>query len=175
MRIAISGTHGVGKSTLIDEFLLVHPDYIHEPEPYTTLVEDFGEEFSARPCVEDFLRQLEFSISLLAKHTRGENVIYERCPLDFLAYIEALDPTSIHDLLGSISTSLKDLDLIVYLPIENDDAEYLKLRKTVDRRLNAILLDDEFGILSTPVVEAAGSTAQRLRIILEKLSRPLSI
>ena len=175
MRIAVSGTHGVGKSTLIDEFLLVHPDYLHEPEPYTTLVEDFGEEFSAEPCVDDFLRQLEFSISLLAKHTRDENVIYERCPLDFLAYIEALDPTSVHDLLGPIATSLKDLDLIVYLPIENDDDEYPKLRKAVDRRLNAILLDDEFGILSTPVVEAAGSTAQRLRIILEKISRPLSI
>lgn len=174
MRIAISGTHSVGKSTLIDEFLHVHPDYIHEPEPYTTLVEDFGEEFSAEPCVDDFLQQLEFSINLLAKHDRDENVIYERCPLDFLAYIEAFEPgraQDIHEWLGPISTALTHLDLIVYLPIENDsDAEYPKLRKAVDRRLNAILLDDELGILSTPVVEATGSTAQRLRIILQKIS-----
>lgn len=189
MRIAVSGTHCVGKSTLIDEFLRVHSDYLHEPEPYTTLVEDFGEEFAADPCVEDFLRQLEFSITTLAKHARRENVIYERCPLDFLAYIEALEsretrePDRIQNLPGPISTALKNLDLIVYLPIEQNAAydthdEYPKLRKAVDRRLNAILLDDELGILTTPVIEATGSTAQRLRTILENLknfTRPVSI
>ena len=62
MRIAVSGTHCTGKSTLIDEFLRVHPDFVHEPEPYTVLVEELGEEFSAEPCVEDFQRQLEFNI-----------------------------------------------------------------------------------------------------------------
>jgi len=55
MRIAVSGTHGVGKSTLIEEFLRAHPDFVHEPEPYVVLVEDYGEEFSAEPCPEDFL------------------------------------------------------------------------------------------------------------------------
>lgn len=169
MRIAVSGTHCVGKSTLIDEFLRVHPEYTHEPEPYTTLVEDFGEEFAAEPNVDDFLRQLEFSIDTLTKHARETNVIYERCPLDFLAYIEALEPGRGDALLGPISTAVKQLDLIVYLPIEQDADEYPKLRKAVDRRLNAILLDDELGILDLPVVEAAGSTAQRLRIILEKI------
>src|SRR5262245_5133060 len=92
MRIAVSGTHGVGKSTLIDEFLGRHPEFVHEPEPYTMLVEDFGEEFSAEPCTEDFLRQLEFNIDRLHQHAPGENVIYERCPADFLAYIHSVDP-----------------------------------------------------------------------------------
>lgn len=165
MRIAVSGTHCVGKSTLIDEFLRVHPEYTHEPEPYTTLTEDFGEEFAAEPNVDDFLRQLEFSMTTLAKHARETNVIYERCPLDFLAYIEALEPGRGELLLGPISTAVKQLDLVVYLPIEQDADEFPKLRKAVDRRLNAILLDDELGILDVPVVEATGSTAQRLRII----------
>jgi predicted ATPase len=176
MRVAVSGTHGVGKSTLIDEFLTVHSDYIHEPEPYTTLVEDFGEEFSAEPTVDDFLRQLDFSITTLAKHARDEKVIYERCPLDFLAYIEALEPDRVQNLLGPISTATRDLDLIVYLPIEDKygtPEEYPKLRKAVDRRLNSILLDDDFGILSTPVVEATGSTAQRLRIVEEAMQRTI--
>ncbi len=169
MRIAVSGTHCVGKSTLIEEFLRMHPDYVHEPEPYTTLVEDFGEEFSAEPCVDDFLRQLEFSIDRLVKHAGDENVIYERCPLDFLAYIEALEPDRVHDLLGPVSEAVRNLDLIVYLPIDgfeyDVDDGHPKLRKAVDRRLNAILLDDELGILSARVVEATGSTAQRLRIV----------
>lgn len=181
MRIAISGSHGVGKSKLIDEFLLVQPAYIHEPEPYVTLVEDFGEEFSAEPCVEDFLRQLDFNIERLAQHAHSENVIYERCPLDFLAYIDALETNRIDPLVGPASTALQHLDLIVFLPIEetaDPDPDYPKLRKAVDQRLNAILLDDEFGIVTTPVIEATGSTAQRLRIIQEKMknfSRNLSI
>ena len=181
MRIAISGTHCAGKSTLIDEFLLAHPDYVHEPEPYTVLVEDLGEEFAAEPCVEDFLRQLDFNIDRLATHAVGEKVIYERCPIDFLAYIEVLEPKSIAPLLGPISTALRNLDLLVFVPIEPavcPDPEYPKLRKAVDRQLNAILLDDDFGIINLPVVEATGSTVQRLRIIQEAMKnfpRRLSI
>ena len=161
MRIAVSGAHCVGKSTLIDEFLIAHPEFVHEPEPYTVLVEDYGEEFSAEPCVEDFLRQLEFNIVRLSKHTSEENVIYERCPVDFIAYLDVLDPNHTSPPLESTS---KHLDLIVYLPIENDDdCEYPKLRKAVDHRLNAILLDDD--AINIRVVEARGSTAQRLRIV----------
>ncbi len=37
MRVAISGTHCCGKSTLIDAFLLAHSDYVHEPEAYVAL------------------------------------------------------------------------------------------------------------------------------------------
>jgi predicted ATPase len=90
MRIAVSGTHCAGKTTLIDEFLRAHPDFAHEPEPYTVLVEDFGEEFSSEPCVDDFYRQLEFNVDRLRHHSYDERVIYERSPVDFIAYILAL-------------------------------------------------------------------------------------
>jgi predicted ATPase len=171
MRIAISGTHCNGKTTLIDEFLRSHPDFVHEPEPYTTLVEDFGEEFAAEPCVEDFVRQLEFNVERLRLHARGERVIYERCPIDFLAYIAVLDSQAIEPVLGTIAESMQHLDLIVYLPLADNNhmnVEYAKLRKAVDRQLSAIYCDDEFGIVSVTgieVVEAIGSTEQRLRSI----------
>ena len=168
MRIAVSGTHGVGKSTLIDEFLRTHPEFTHEPEPYTVMVEEFGEEFSDEPTVEDLRRQLEFNIDRLRQHTPGEKVIYERCPIDFIAYIDALEAHSVEALLGPVSTAMPDLDLIVYLPLDNDqilESEYPKLQKAVDQRLNTILLYDELGIISPRVVEARGSTAQRLRML----------
>ena len=168
MRIAVSGTHGVGKTTLIEEFLRTHPAFTHEPEPYTVMVEDLGEEFSDDPNVEDFRRQLEFNIDRLRQHAPGENVIYERCPIDFLAYVDALDAGSVEALLESVSTAMQNLDLILYLPLDKDqilESEYPKLQKAVDRRLNSMLLDDELGIISTHVVEARGSTAQRLRIL----------
>lgn len=173
MRVAVSGTHGVGKSTLIDEFLQKHPDFVHEPEPYTGLVEDLGEEFSAEPCMEDFRRQLEFNIERLNQHAATENVIYERCPVDFLAYIHALDPQTAETLLESVSEAMQHLDLIVYLPLETTTDEFPKLQRAVDRRLNSILREDQFGIMSatnTSVVEAEGSTAQRLRVLEQLLN-----
>lgn len=170
MRIAVSGAHCTGKSTLIEEFLRAHPEFVHEPEPYTALVEDFGEEFAAEPCVEDFYRQLEFNISRLRQHARGERVIYERCPIDFLAYVDALDPRSVEALLGRVSEAMRNLDLIVYLPLHDAalDSDYPKLQMAVDRRLSAIFTDNELGVLSScsaTIIKASGSTAQRLRII----------
>ena len=171
MRIAVSGTHGVGKSTLIDEFLREHPEFGHEPEPYTVLVEDLGEEFGEEPCVEDLQRQLEFNIERLDQHAAGTNVIYERCPLDFLAYIDALDQRTAATLVGPVAKALNNLELIVYLPLENATHlidEYPKLQKAVDRRLSAIFREDEFGIITNSnlvVVEATGPTARRLRLI----------
>jgi len=178
MRIAISGTHCVGKTTLIDEFLRVHPDFVHEPEPYAVLVEDFGEEFSEEPRVEDFFRQLEFNVERLNQHTRQERVIYEKCPFDFLAYISVLDFKSAESVLKQVLDSIQHLDLIVYLPLDHDDdkveAEYPKLRKAVDRRLSAIFREDEFGITTSSdvsIAEASGSTAQRLHLIENTIHR----
>ena len=174
MRIAVSGTHGVGKSTLIDDFLQRHPEFVHEPEPYTILVEDLGEEFSAEPCVEDFRRQLDFNIDRLQQHSANEDVIYERCPVDFLAYINALDPKTSETLFDSVSEAMKNLDLIVYLPFDGESGEeYPKLQRAVDRTLSSIFREDEFDVMSSTsaiVVEAVGSTAQRLRIIEQALS-----
>ena len=40
MRIAVSGSHSVGKSTLIAGFLSRHPEYAHEPEAFEVLADD---------------------------------------------------------------------------------------------------------------------------------------
>jgi hypothetical protein len=37
MRIAISGSHSLGKSTLVSDFLKSHPNYDFEDEPYRAL------------------------------------------------------------------------------------------------------------------------------------------
>jgi len=162
MRIAVSGTHGVGKSTLITEFLRLHPEFAHEPEPYQTLVEDYGEEFAAEPCVEDFLRQLEFNLERLGQHAAEENVIYERCPLDFVAYLRALNANISETLFERISDAMQQLEMIVYLPLNDasSDDEFPKLRSAVDRNLSELL--DATNVV---VVEATGSTTQQVRTI----------
>jgi hypothetical protein len=168
MRIAVSGTHGAGKSTLIEEFLRRHPEFVHEPEPYTLMVEDFGEEFSAEPSVEDFRRQLEFNIERLSQHAPGENVIYERCPVDFLAYVHALDRRSAAALVEPVSKAMQQLELVLYLPLAGTSEEFPRLQRAVDHRLSSIFRDDEFEIISSTnaiIIEARGSTDHRVRTL----------
>ena len=161
MKIAVSGTHGVGKSTLIDEFLRLHPEFEYEPEPYEVLVEEYGEEFSEDPTVEDFLRQLEFNIERLGQHAASENVIYERCPFDFVAYLNALAANVPEALLKRTSEAMQQLDLIVYLPLDHEGGgEFPKLRRAMDHQLSEILTST-----NVTVVEPTGSTPQRLRAV----------
>lgn len=137
------------------------------------MVEEFGEEFSAEPCVEDFQRQLQFNIDRLKQHESGERVIYERCPIDFLAYIECIAPRTTF-VFDEVIESMQRLEMIVYLPIEKsiETQEFSKLRKAVDRRLNAIYNEDDLGIIGATnlkIVEATGPIEKRLRILEEAM------
>ena len=40
MRVAVSGSHSTGKSTLIAAFVDLRPQYLYEPEAYETLADD---------------------------------------------------------------------------------------------------------------------------------------
>ena len=182
MRIAVSGTHCCGKTTLIDEFLLAHQEFAHEPEPYVVLRDGYGEVFAAEPSADDFYRQLEFDVSRLRYYRPGERVIYERSPADFLAYLLALNDLGrdedalrlAHSSLGIVQEGLQLLDMIVFLPINDRDGdvvpewEDVKIREEVNRRLEGILIEDEFDFFASNrpvVVETIGSTGQRVRTV----------
>jgi len=181
MRLAISGTNCSGKSTLVEAFLLAHSDYVHEPEPYVQLEELFGESFQAEPSADEFLSQLEYHIKRLAQYETKDSVIFERCALDFVAYLQALvdlkrdaaDPCILKLALELTQDVIGNLDIIVYLPgngsdIYVPDDEDRGLRSAVDRNLERLLLEDEAGILSgnVPLVlEVCGTTNQRLEML----------
>jgi|SRR5215471_1990801 len=186
MRIAVSGTHCCGKSTLISEFLVKYPGFAHEPEPYVTLQESYGEIFPAEPSVDDYFRQLEFNVERLKEYKAGDRVIYERSPVDFLAYVLALYELQrekqacwfVQRSLEIASTAVALLDLIVFLPIEDDeeliDAEDNELRSAVNSRLVGILCEGEFNMFRNNkpcVMEARGTTAQRLSMIEAAIER----
>jgi hypothetical protein len=176
MRVAISGTHCCGKSTLIDAFVSGHDEYIHEPEPYEVLYDLHGEGFGAEPSAEDFFRQLEYQVERLRQYGARDRVIFERCPADFLAYMFALDDMGraaadtrlAKQSIALAASGLALLDLIAYLPEigEVPEAEDPELRRAVDARLQSILLDDDFGLLTEDrpsIIEIVGTTTQRLR------------
>jgi deoxyadenosine/deoxycytidine kinase len=77
MRIAVTGTHRVGKSTLIEALAERLAEYRVVDEPYL-LLEEEGYEFASPPCLEDFLEQLRRSLELLEDAEGARNALFDR-------------------------------------------------------------------------------------------------
>lgn len=186
MRIAVSGTHCSGKSTLVEDFVAVHPEYIHEPEPYEWLQEVYGEAPAEEPGVDDFYRQLELSVERLREYGPGARVIAERSPLDFLAYILALielgragrDCALSASAVELAASGLAHLDLLVILPLSAADGiavpldEDLELREEMNDRLMDLISSDPYALFTSSrlrVIEVHGTRQQRLRQLQDAL------
>jgi predicted ATPase len=167
MRIAISGTHSSGKSTLVEALSEAFPQYTTVDEPYYLLQED-GFEFAELPTIEDFELQLERSIENL--DDGSPNVIFDRCPADILGYLLVHANVDAFDLdawMPRVRTAMSTLDLIVFLPIEVPDRIGLPLsqdtayRQLVDDKLKEIIVEDSFGF-EIAVLEVAGNIRTRM-------------
>ena len=170
MRIAVSGTHRTGKSTLVEQLCLRLPDHAAIAEPYELMLED-GYEFSHPPALEDFEAQLALSLQLLSE--RRTNAIFDRCPLDLIGYMlvhpeaEAFD---IEDWRPRVQRALQTLNFLVFVPIEEYDRIVLASadhsREEVDEALRELLIEDplELGI---EVLEVEGRTAARVKAVLQ--------
>ena len=182
VRIAISGTHCSGKTTLAEDFLAAHRDYLHEPEPYEWLEDVYGEAAAGEPSADDFRRQLELSVDRLQTFARGARVVAERSSVDFLAYILALtelrragrDCQMIASAAELAASGLANIDLLVVLPLNESDgivapeSEDLALRDAMNDQLLDLITTDEYSLFSgrSPrVVEIHGTRDQRLRLL----------
>ena len=111
VRIAVSGTHITGKSSLVEVLGANLPQYAIVSEPYEIL-EERGYEFDHPPSVEDYVVQLKQSLVTLRRPLA--DTILDRCPLDFLGYIAASPGADRFDLnvwRGAIEQAMKRLDL----------------------------------------------------------------
>src|SRR5689334_13113983 len=116
MRIAFSGSHRVGKSTLLELVRDALPSHATIDEPYYLLEED-GYEFAASPSVEDFEAQLERSLETLAE--AGADALFDRCPADILGYLfthEDAASFDADDWLDRTRRAMQTLDLVVFVP-----------------------------------------------------------
>jgi hypothetical protein len=174
MRIAVTGTHGCGKTTLIDDFISVRDDHQSVPEPFWLLAQD-GMPFADGPTTADLEEQLARSCRLILETASEANVVFDRCPLDFLAYLDVMSADEGFEwlprgrLLNGIGRALASLDLVVFVPLMQPDditvpIEYAGLRARVDRRLKTMLRQDDLGLVhdGPRVVEISGSRHERL-------------
>jgi hypothetical protein len=132
VRIAVSGSHATGKSTLIAAFLARRPEYVYEPEAYETLADDIDLTSSEGP--------------------------FERSPVDYLGYAAACRKASpdlagfLDDAIPVVRASVRHLDLIILLPAsaEGRPGEDPRFRRRVDERLRRALIDDDYDLFGFP-------------------------
>lgn len=174
MRVAISGTHASGKSTLVTELARHLPGYEVVEEPYYKLLGE-GELFLGLPSLDDFEQLLGQSVAELEAERRPD-VLFDRCPADYLGYLAALttvSPGSVGPWFNRVCDAIARLDLVVFVPIEHPDRiegqiEQRRLRKRVHEEIREILVDDAWGI-GVPVVEVSGTVKQRVRQVLARM------
>lgn len=171
MKLAVSGAHRTGKTTLVGDLADSLPLFSTVEEPYYQLLEE-GHIFAELPDSEDFELQLERSIASLEGVEK--NVLFDRCPYDIIAYLITLDGFSESDperWLQKAKVAIQSIDLVIFVPIEEpdripvEDSGYADLRLRVDRELREIVLDDRFDLL-VPAIEVQGSPGDRVRQVL---------
>lgn len=170
MRVAVSGTHRAGKSSLVEALSARLPGYRVIDEPYASL-EDEGYEFSDPPAIEDFEAQLARSLALAGE--LPADALVDRCPLDFVAYLRALDEDYDVD-ADALRDAMAAFDLVVVVTIESPEriavsaSEDRRLRRRVDEQIRAIVLEDGLG-LGVEALEVTGSTDARVEQVLRAL------
>ncbi len=170
MRIVVSGTHASGKSTLISDFASRHRDFAVLADPFDSLDERWDS-----PTASPFAAQLRISADRLVPRDSAGHVIAERGPLDFLAYLLAIDGMG-----GSLSPeldqraraitreALERVDLLVVLPLTAADQivvgedEHPVLREAMNDVLLDLLDDSDLIGPGTSIVEIAGRPPERL-------------
>jgi len=167
MRIAITGSHRTGKSTLLAALAELLPGHKVVNEPYHLMEED-GHEFSHPPSLEDLVAQLERSLAEVSG--AGGDVLFDRSPLDVLAYIlchEEAESFDLDEWLPEIEEAVQSLDLIVFVPIESPDRITFSpsddegdSRTAVDEKLRELVLDDSFD-LEPEVLQVQGDAKAR--------------
>ncbi len=161
MRVAVSGSHSTGKSTLIAAFVDLRPQYLYEPEAYETLADDVALTAAEGPSPDGLQSLLDYTIAAVSLLGPDACVIFERSPVDYLAYAaacrDAWSAPSTREFLAAavpaVRSSLRHLDLIALLPVADagpirprrDEDE--RFRKRVDDKLRRALIDDDYDLL----------------------------
>ena len=168
MRIAFTGSHRVGKTTLAEEIADNLPNYDFKNEPYLQL-EETGYLFSEIPTKDDYIEQFNYSVKQIKES--GNNVIFDRCPFDLLAYIYAKSKIKdIQTRYDEMTNAMSQIDILIFVPIETPDliicqeSDLPNLRYEVNN-----ILQNWIGDLNTEILEVNGTLENRKKQIMKKV------
>ena len=178
MRVGISGTHGTGKTALAGELCARLPGHVTADEPYY-LLEEQGHEFEFPPSPQDYRALLARSVRCLNSPPPLPGVVFDRTPLDYLAYLAATgaDPA---DEIGAaaLRSAFASLDLLVITLITPETEQVLPpaempgLRSRMNDALLELVHDDPLNAWEdVPVLELDGPLDGRLGAVLAALDQ----
>jgi len=187
MRIAVSGSHSLGKSTLVDDWVARHPQFIREEEPYRTLGLYGPYEILFRTESTRLHNgiQLYYSVSRVHRYAvQVDDVIFDRAPVDYLAYSQYtadagstdIDDAFVVSMVPAVIESLDRLDIIAFVPKSDEwpvEMEEDGIRPTdyayrdaVDAVFKQIYREGRYGVMTGDrhplVVELVGSREDRV-------------
>ena len=180
MRIGISGTHGTGKTTLAEALAARLPGHVAADEPYY-LLEDEGYEFAFPPSPDDYRAMLARALRSLTKPSPRPGVVFDRTPLDYLAYLAATGAHTEREAdTPALKPALASLDLLVITVITPETERLLptpelpELRQAMnDALLELVYADPLEAWDEVPVLELDGPLDNRLPAVLTALGHPL--
>ena len=127
MRIAISGSHSLGKSTVVNDWVARHPRFRREEEPYRALGLHGPYEILFRDASTRLHNgiQMYYNISRIHRYAdSAEDVIFDRAPVDYIAYSQYtanqgrtdIDPAFVESMVPAVRESLDHLDILAFVP-----------------------------------------------------------
>ena len=131
MRIAVTGTANVGKTTFIRDFLKNWSGIYKTPEKsYRDVIVEKGLNHSSKTSIETQQAILDFMVDQHMKYTRDDCVIFDRCPIDNLVYSihsydkqnSNIDEKFIEDCIPMVKESMRFLDILFYIPYDESIA-----------------------------------------------------
>ncbi len=145
MRIAFSGTANSGKTTLLKSFLYTWSNFITPEKTYRDMLIEKELDHSSSTTTETQSEVMNFMVDQLLENSKESNIVYDRCPLDSLAYTlwsndkeqEGFTREFVTEQITLCKESLRNLDIIFLckfdekLGVEDDgfrdaDKQYIK-------------------------------------------------
>lgn len=187
MRIAISGSHSLGKSTVVNDWVAAQPGYLREEEPYRALGLFGPYEIEFRDASTRLQNgiQMYYNISRIHRYSsRSDDVIFDRAPVDYLAYSQYtanqattdIDDAFVASMVPAVRESLDHLDILAFVPksqawpvaMEEDGIRPVDhaYRDDVDAIFKEIYRDGRFDVMprvqAPRLIELVGPAEQRL-------------
>jgi len=191
LRIAISGSHSLGKSTVVNDWVAAHPDYYREEEPYRVLGLNGPYEICFREASTRLQNgiQLYYNISRIHRYpATADKVIFDRAPVDYIAYSQYtanqgttdIDDDFVESMVPAVRESLDHLDILAFVPksdawpveMEEDGIRPVDhaYRDEVDTIFKEIYRNSRFNIIPKSggprIIELFGPPMQRLEQII---------
>ena len=131
MRISVSGSHSLGKSTIVNDWMAQHPGFLREEEPYRALGLYGPYEILFRDASTKLHNGIQLFYNISRIHRYGnfaDDVIFDRAPVDYLAYSQYtanqgstdIDDAFVESMVPAVRESLDHLDILAFVPRSED-------------------------------------------------------